>query len=326
MRAVVTGAAGFIGRHFVRELNRRGWEVVGCDVKGWTDPLDGLEYGPWDCRDLFSSWARRGPAVDLLVHAAAIVGGRETIDGQPLKVATDLAIDSDAFQYAVTAGVGRVLYFSSSAAYPIRYQSAPTIGVHEDDYGETVVRYLLHEADLDLRNVSEPDQSYGWTKVTGEKLAALARAEGVPVTVVRPFSGYGTDQDLTYPFPSFVARARAVLEAGARTFDVWGDGRQVRDFIHVDDVVGACFAIMESGTEDPVNLCTGRPTSFDELAELMLDAVDAPRGVDRVEIVHHPDKPAGVQYRVGDPERMLTYYKPTVTLEDGIRRALRGEV
>lgn len=321
----MTGAAGFIGRHFATELERRGYDVTRVDLRAMPVGLRA------DCRDYFAgrmmtSAGERG-TFDLLVHAAAIVGGRTTIDGDPLKVASDLAIDSDAFQWAVRTGVGRVLYFSSSAAYPIRYQQGHGID-QDDEYGEPILppRYPLHEADLDLRNVSEPDQSYGWVKVTGEKLAALARAEGVPVTVVRPFSGYGTDQDLTYPFPSFVQRALAVRDAGARTFPIWGDGRQVRDFVHVDDVVAACFAVMESGTEDPVNLCTGRATSFDQLAELFLDAVDAPRGVDRVELVHDLTAPVGVQYRVGDPERMLHYYRPTVTLEDGIRRALRGEV
>lgn len=309
-RALVTGRAGFVGRHFVRRLEADGWSVSGCDIR---------EPHGIDARRVFADeWGGR---FDLLVHAAAIVGGRETIDGEPLKVASDLAIDSDAFQWAVRTGVGRVLYFSSSAAYPIRYQTG---GDGWDTDRGLSSRYPLHEADLDLRNVSEPDQSYGWVKVTGEKLAALARAEGVPVTVVRPFSGYGADQDLTYPFPSFVQRALAVRD-GARTFPIWGDGRQVRDFVHVDDVVGACLAIMESGTEDPVNLCTGRPTSFNDLAELMLDAVGAPCGVDRVELEHDLTKPVGVAYRVGDPGRMLTYYRPRVSLEDGIRRALRGE-
>ena len=306
-RALITGDAGFIGRHFRRYLERRGWQVFGCDL------VDGE-----DCRDLFRDpdpW----PRIDLFIHAAAIVGGRATIDGEPLKVATDLAIDSDAFQWALKARPGRVLYFSSSAAYPVAQQRGPGVRLHEDHLSAPWVP--TPDGWDDPYGVGAPDQSYGWVKVTGEYLAHLARAEGLDVTVVRPFSGYGSDQSLDYPFPTFIQRALACRD-GATTFDVWGDGRQVRDWIHVDDVVAGCFAVMESGTTDPVNLCTGRGVSFLDLAGMVLDAAGVPRPGGPA-IVPHPDAPTGVRYRVGDPTRMNRYYRHTIDLEDGIARALR---
>lgn len=290
MKALVTGHLGFIGQHFWRYLDARGWELTGVDVK--TD---------LDCRAFF---AFDHTQYDLIVHAAAIVGGRETIDGQPLQVATDLSIDAEMFNYAVRTRAGRVLYFSSSAAYPIDLQ-----GPHSGT--------LLHEDDIDLDVVRRPDQSYGWVKVTGEMLADLARAEGVPVTVVRPFSGYGPGQDLTYPFPAFIARAQD------DPFQVWGDGQQVRDFVHVRDVVGACMALIASGTTLPVNIGTGVPTSFDALAYLVMDAVGRrPRGMS---LEHLAGKPVGVGYRVADVTRLQTFYTPTVTLAEGIAEALRPE-
>lgn len=300
MRAFVTGDRGFLGRHIAAELRRRGYRVVGCDVK---------EGRSGDCRRVFAEDIRTRtlPHYDLVVHCAAVVGGRAVIDGDPLATAESLAIDADMFRWAAVARPGRVLYFSSSAAYPVAYQT-----------GELDAVRLGEELIDGPRVVWEPDQVYGWTKVTGELLASRLRAAGVPVTVVRPFSGYGEDQDETYPFRALMDRVRG-LEQG-RPLEVWGPGTQVRDWIHVDDVVAGALAVADSGTEDPVNLCTGRPTSFVELAELMLRA--AGKWNLSSSIHAQPDKPAGVAYRVGDPARMLRYYTPTVTLEDGIRRAV----
>lgn len=296
MRALVTGDRGFLGRHFTAELKRRGYQVVGCDTKTTRAQ---------DCRRLFAEDVRLRtmPHWDLVVHCAAVVGGRETIDGDPLATAESLSIDAEMFRWAAVAQPGRVVYFSSSAAYPVWFQTK----------WSARSGYRLREDDVDLDVVQQPDQVYGWSKVTGELLAGRLREAGVPVTVVRPFSGYGEDQDVTYPF-------RAILERVRRREDpleVWGSGEQVRDWIHVDDVVAGALAVAEAGTEEPVNLCTGRATSFLDLARTM--AAVAEYGP---EIKALPGKPAGVAYRVGDPARMSRFYRPRVRLEDGIRRAL----
>jgi nucleoside-diphosphate-sugar epimerase len=298
VRALITGDRGFLGRHFKEELRRRGYEVTGLDVKASQAQ---------DCRNYFRHYLSRGPQYweinaghwDFVVHCAAVVGGRATIDGDPLATAESLSIDAEMFRWAAVARPGRVLYFSSSAAYPVAYQNGMRVALTEDD---------IWDGDLSM-----PDQVYGWTKVTGELLAARLRDSGVPVTVVRPFSGYGEDQDESYPF-------RAILGRVLRREDpleVWGTGEQVRDWIHVDDLVAGALAVAESGTEDPVNLCTGRPTSFLDLASLMARASGY-----EPEIKPLPDRPAGVAYRVGDPARMRSFYEPRVRLEDGIRRAL----
>lgn len=297
MRALVTGDRGFLGRHFAAELRARGYDVIGLDVKA--SPAQ-------DCRDYFRRSLAKSHTPghwDLVVHCAAVVGGRATIDGDPLATAESLSIDAEMFRWAAVARPGRVLYFSSSAAYPVGLQTRHNRGtaLHEDIVG-------LHDLEIGM-----PDQVYGWTKVTGELLAARLRETGVPVTVVRPFSGYGEDQDDTYPF-------RAILGRVLRREDpleVWGTGEQVRDWIHVNDLVASALAVAESGTDDPVNLCTGVPTSFMDLASLMSRAA----GYNPV-LKPLPEKPAGVAYRVGDPERMLRYYEPRVSLADGILRAL----
>ena len=191
MRALITGDRGFLGRHFKTELARRGWQVAGLDIKATSAQ---------DCRLYFRECLNRGMelgAWDLVVHCAAVVGGRLTIDGDPLATAESLSIDAEMFRWAAVARPGRVLYFSSSAAYPITYQTGSPVRLHENDVWNGDRDDGGHPVPGTYWDVSEPDQVYGWTKVTGELLASRLREAGVPVTVVRPFSGYGEDQDLS---------------------------------------------------------------------------------------------------------------------------------
>lgn len=293
MRALVTGDKGFLGRHFAAALRTAGFEVTGLDVRT-TDSLD--------CRAFFQSTAslKRGEHFDLVVHAAAVIKGRETIDGAPLATAVNLSLDAEMFRWASVVRPGRVVYISSSAAYPVQYQTG-------------VPRQLVENDQNPYRAwVGQPDQVYGWSKVVGEMLAGRLRELDVPVTVVRPFSGYGHDQDDTYPFPAFVARAVRRDDP----FEVWC-GECVRDFVHVDDIVGATMAAVAARLDGPLNIATGRATSFTQLAGLVCAAAGYEPG-----LLYRGDKPTGVRYRVGDPTRMNEIYVPKWTLEQGIAEAI----
>ena len=290
-RALVTGNRGFVGRHMHAALLERGFLVDGVDI---ADP-----HRPCDARDFFRTNNTR---YDLVVHLAAIVGGRATIEGEPLKVAVDLAIDAECFGWAMRTRPAHLVYYSSSAAYPT--------GLQTRDHHRT-----LAEADIDLGDVRTPDLTYGWSKLTGEQLARHAAPAGLAVHVLRPFSGYGEDQALDYPFPSFIARAARHDDP----FEVWGDGEQVRDFIHIDDVIAATLAVVDQDVREPVNLGWGRPTSFNQLAAMCQAAAGytAP-------LKHLPAAPTGVHWRVADTTVMRQVYTPRITLEEGIERALRA--
>ncbi len=292
--ALVTGSSGFVGRHFADHLRELGWTVRGIDI------CNGPQTFVCNALDYF----RGAPAVDydLVVHAAAVVGGREVIDGNPIAQAANLELDAAMFQWAVQRQPGRVIYLSSSAAYPV-------------DLQDTIGR-SLDERDLDLSvaaPVRMPDQLYGWTKVTGELLARNARAKGLAVTVVRPFSGYGEDQDDTYPFPAFIDRALARVDP----FTIWGDGSQVRDFIHIDDIVAGTMEMYEAQANGPVNLGTGLPLSMTALAGQVCQLAGyAPK------IEFSPTSPSGVGYRVAKVHTMRRFWTAKVTIGQGIERAL----
>ena len=293
MKILITGDAGFVGREFHRQFYSNGHDVTGIDIKRGAD-----------CRDFFKASDEK---FDLVVHLAAIVGGRTKIDGEPLAVATDLSIDAEMFNWATRTKPGRVVYYSSSAAYPIDLQSeaAPLDTILRED-----------QITLDDK-IGRPDQTYGWAKLTGEMLAEHLRAEGVPVHVLRPFSGYGEDQDLDYPFPSFIQRA----VRKETPFTIWGDGTQDRDFIHISDVVAVTLAVVDNDVQVPVNLCTGRRVNFNELARMACNEMNY-----RPAFNHILDAPKGVQHRVGSPRRMLEFYTPKITLEEGVHRAVNSSL
>lgn len=286
MRVLLTGHRGFIGRHLHAALEARGDFVVGVDLVEGNDALDFFR----DDNTRF----------ELAIHCAAIIGGRASIDGSPLGVATNLALDSWYMRWLAKTKTPRAVFFSSSAAYPVEYQQPGDIR-------------RLTEDDIDLTDPRPADATYGLAKITGERLVRYAEAEGCRVHVYRPFSGYGEDQDLAYPFPAFIQRAKR----RDNPFEIWGDGGSTRDWIHVDDIVGAVLAGIDHDITGPVNLGWGRATNFDDLARLVTKQAGY-----RPAFKHLAGAPQGVHHRVCDPSRMLGYYTPTVTLEEGIRRAL----
>lgn len=274
-----------------RELIRRGYSVTGVDLKEGRD-----------ARDYFRTGHSTNVEFDLVVHLAAIVGGRATIEGEPLLIGTDLSVDAEMFNWAARCRPGRVVYYSSSAAYPVDLQSDGAAA--------------LGEGEIDFGNIGAPDLTYGWAKLTGEMLSKHLLAAGVPAYVFRPFSGYGEDQDPDYPFRAFIDRAKRRDDP----FQIWGDGNQVRDFIHISDVVRATLAIAELDPREvdgPVNLCTGVGTSFNALQRLVCEAAGYEPSVH-----HMSSRPVGVRSRVGDPSKMLRWYAPQVTLQQGIGLAL----
>ncbi|MFE0088773.1 NAD-dependent epimerase/dehydratase family protein [Streptomyces sp. NPDC059016] len=291
MRVLLTGAAGFVGRHLHRALLDRGDHVLGIDLNATPLAHSG------DALDFFRRDDQRW---DLAIHCAAIVGGRASIDGSPLGVATNLALDSWYMRWLVRNRIPRAVYFSSSAAYPVTLQQPGPIR-------------RLRETDIDYEQPGRPDATYGLAKLTGEQLCQYAAAEGTRMTILRPFSGYGEDQDDTYPFPAFIRRAKQRQDP----FEIWGSGESTRDWIHISDLVAATLKAVDEGINQPVNLGWGRATSFDDLATL----VTATAGY-LPDFKHRGDAPQGVHHRVCDPTRMLDFYVPKVPLEDGVRRAL----
>jgi nucleoside-diphosphate-sugar epimerase len=284
MNILITGHRGFVGGYFLKKYSEH--NIVGIDIKEGND-----------ARDFFK---KDTSSFDLVIHLAAVVGGRQTIENSPISVAVDLSIDSEFFGWCLRTKPKHIVYFSSSAAYPIKYQ-----------YSNSGIR--LSENMIDLDNIESPDLTYGWAKLTGEYLAKFVSNEGINTTIFRPFSGYGTNQDLSYPFPSFIKRG---LEK-QNPFNIWGDGTQVRDFIHIQDIIDAVDVCVQNKITGTFNIGSGQPTSFNELCEIICETVGY-----KPDINHIKTAPTGVMYRVCDPYLMNQFYSPKISIHEGIALAL----
>ena len=328
--ALITGGCGFVGRHMVRRLLREGYSLwIVDDLSTGVHPDEWLEtegrkqaaegvveyaggaivFVQGDARDFFSGRADLGtvrvPDFGDVFHFAAIIGGRATIDGNPMAVAIDLALDALCFNWAVEARPDRLLYASSSAAYPVDLQG-------EDG------AVALKESDIQFGGrLGQPDMTYGWSKLTGEYLARTAHKHyGLHCACVRPFSGYGEEQDLTYPVPSIALRA-AKREA---PLTVWGSGLQGRDFVHIDDCIEAVLrtlAAVEDGSA--VNIGSGKLVNFREVARLFAQLEGYEPEIKPLE-----DKPVGVHSRYADISHMKSClgWEPAISIEEGFRRVL----
>ncbi len=313
MRCLILGGCGFVGRRFVRRLLNDGWEVDVID-----DLSTGLPLARWprflqptpEQRQRLNIWCGSVRNFvthdivdyDLVIHLAAVVGGRMKIEGDPIAVATDLAIDADFFQWMVRLRPKKVIYFSSSAVYPVESQQRDRSCPLSEGF-----------VDFTRNRLSLPDMTYGWAKLTGEYLARHAvDTYGLDVVIYRPFSGYGADQSLDYPFPSIIKR---VVE-GQDPITIWGSGDQTRDFIYIEDVVDITMATYDKlAPGEALNLGSGVGTSFRALAAGACSMLGH-----RAKIVNDPTKPEGVFFRVADTHKMLKLAKTSIILEEGILR------
>ena len=319
LKSLVTGGAGFVGRHIVRRLLEQGHEVHAVDcvaqytggidpAAGWPlfDPRDykTFHFYKEDCRAWFNRV--KDTDFDYGFHLAAMVGGRLMIDFNPLAVADDLAIDAGYWQWAKAAKPKKTACFSSSAAYPISLQRA-------DHYVFLKEDMISFDGDIGM-----PDMSYGWAKLTCEYLAQLAyQKHGLKSICYRPFSGYGEDQDDAYPFPSICKRVLA--NRGQKELHVWGTGTQMRDFIHIEDCVdGIMTTVDQIDDAGAVNLSTGILTSFIDFAKLAAELAGY-----KPEVKGMSDKPAGVFARGGDTTKQHQLgFKHKTSFRDGIHQAL----
>jgi nucleoside-diphosphate-sugar epimerase len=302
MRALVTGAAGFIGSHLVDRLVSEGAHVIGIDA--FTDYYPRSEkeknLAAVSDQDAFTLVEGSLDALDLkpllngvthVFHLAAQPGVRKSWG----KAFHEYTVNNiDATQQLLDACTSRPLerfvYASSSSIY-----------------GDAAQLPMLESA------VPEPVSPYGVTKLAAEHLCNLYHTtQGVPATIVRYFTVYGPRQRPDMAFRRFLEAADA-----GREISIYGDGRQTRDFTYVDDAVRATVAAARDGSPGSVyNIGGGSRIAIMEVLEIIERLVGHPLLLDRQE-----SQSGDMRDTLADTTRAQHElgFAPAVSLDEGLR-------
>ena len=285
VHVLVTGGAGFIGSHLVDRLLERGDTV-------WV--IDDLSTGTWAnlarwedeerltriradvAEGLFAPLALaedQGARIEGIVHLAALVSVVRSVAEPLADVRTNVRGTVQVLEYARNRPVAKVVFASSAAVY-----------------GDVSVVPTPETAP------TRPLSPYGIDKLTGEHfLHMYSEVHGIPTSALRFFNVYGPRQDPSSPY-SGVISIFADRAARGRGLNIYGDGEQTRDFVHVSDVVRALVAALDHRqSTEPTNVGTGRPTTVEALAHAVLDA----HGAD-LPIAHGPPRQGEIRHSVAD--------------------------
>lgn len=295
MRVLLTGSAGFIGTAVGSALEGAGHEVVRVDVM-WPQAHGATEAPPGthqvDVRDA-EAWPALLDGVDAVCHQAAVVGAGVRVGDLPDYAGVNDLGTAVLLAAMHEAGVDRLVLASSMVVYGEGRYTCPTHGDrvppprsraalesgdvenHCPDCGATLGWALVDE---DAR--LDPRSSYAASKVAQEHYtAAWVRQADAAAVALRYHNVYGPGMPRDTPYSGVAAMFRSSLERGERP-QVYEDGGQVRDFVHVSDVARANLLALESvvaadrGRYDAFNVCSGEPVSILDVARLVGTGTD----------------------------------------------------
>ncbi len=306
IRALVTGAGGFIGNHLVNSLKQQGYWVRGVDVKYpeySTTQADEFQIG--DLRKWENALAATQD-MHMIYTLAADMGGMGFISTHHAQILHNNAlINLNVLEAARQNEVPRLLYTSSACVYP--------------EYRQTDTNVTpLKEEDA---YPALPQDAYGWEKLVTERLCMHYYEDyGLETRTVRfhnIFGPYGTWDGGREKAPAAMCRKVAYAKlTGNNVIEIWGDGEQTRSFCYVDDCVVGIQNLMESDYREPLNLGQDRLVTINQLADMVADIA----GV-KIEKKHVPG-PQGVRGRNSDNTRLreVLKWEPQISLEEGLSR------
>ncbi len=309
-KALVCGAGGFIGSHLVKRLKSKGYWVRAADLKHPEfSPTAADEFVIGDLRDQALVHSVVDIAFDEIYQLAADMGGAGYIftgEHDADVMHNSATINLNILDQAVKNKVKKVFYSSSACIYPEYNQMDPD--------NPLCAEHSAYPAD--------PDSEYGWEKLFSERLyLSYARNYGIQVRIARfhnIFGPEGTWQGGKEKAPAALCRKVAEANSGGE-IEIWGDGKQTRSFLYIDECLEAIERLMESDFQGPVNIGSEEMISINGLASMIND-------FDQKNLsFKHIDGPQGVRGRNSDNQLIFEKlgWKPEQPLTIGIEKTYR---
>ena len=328
--ALVLGAGGFIGSWMVKRLKEEGYWVRGVDLKHPEfSRHQADEFVIGDLRDksfvnrvvgykgTLGNFYNQVPykmidGFDEVYQFAADMGGAGFVfsgenDAEIMHNSATInlnILDAIVKNKAMGRKTPKIFYSSSACAYPAHVQEDPNNpGLREED-----------------AYPANPDSEYGWEKLFSERLyLTYARNHGLDVRVARYHNIYGPEgtwEGGREKAPAAMCRKVASIVGEEGTVECWGDGKQTRSFLYIDDCIEATRRLMESNYREVINIGSEEMVTINELITI------AAKAADKAIVIKHIDGPLGVRGRNSQNDRIrdCLRWDYTISLDEGIRR------
>ena len=303
-RALVCGAGGFIASHLVKRLKQEGYWVRGADQKlpeySSTAADDFLQVDLRERDSCRAALALPSGSFDEVYQLAADMGGMGFIHSAECEIMRNSAlININLIDAAARIGIGRYFFSSSVCIYRDMQPGEPEL-TEEQAYPAL------------------PDNEYGWEKLYAERMAlAYGRRFGMQVRIARFQNCYGPEGAWTggrEKAPAAICRKVTEAQDGG-TVEVWGDGRAVRSYTYVEDMVDGIYRLTHSDLTAPTNIGSPEYVTVDELVRTIADISGK-----QVRAVY-VEGPVGVLSRNFSNERIYsTGWRARFSLRDGLER------
>jgi nucleoside-diphosphate-sugar epimerase len=306
---LVAGGGGFIGGHLVAHFRRQGYtNIRSVDVKPldhWYQVFDDVENVQADLK-LRDDCQEACRGANEVYNLAADMGGMGFIENNKALCMLSVLVNTHLLQAAVDAGTERFFYASSACVYNAdKQKSEDIIPLKEEDAYPAM-----------------PEDGYGWEKLFSERMCRHFREDfGLTTRVARFHNVYGpngTWDGGREKAPAAICRKVIhAKETGKHDIEVWGDGKQTRSFMYIDDCIHGIDRITHSDIEEPLNLGSDELTTINGLVDMVEDIA----GI-KLERKHNLSAPKGVNGRNSDNTLIKKYlgWAPDIRLRDGMEK------
>ena len=310
--AVVCGAGGFIGGHLVKSLVASGVKVVrAVDIKPldeWFQITEGVESISLDLKDK-DNCLKAAEGSSVIFQLAADMGGMGFIESNKALCMLSVLVNTHMLMAAQRVGVKRFFYSSSACVYNGEKQINPDV-------------VALKESDA---YPAMPEDGYGWEKLFSERMCRHFEEDyGLISRVARYHNVYGPEG--TWDGGREKAPAaicRKVIEAkssGKHEISIWGDGKQTRSFMYIDDCIKGTQMLVESEIDEPINIGSSELVTINQLVDIAEDIA----GI-KLKRYYNLNAPKGVNGRNSDNTLILQKlgWEPSIRLRDGLEKTYR---